>query len=71
MTRNDFLEKYNPDNKMTITYRDHVTGEIKKGLLLDTIQRGVVGHEYVNIDNFYNRAFMDNIIDIKDTGKTW
>lgn len=71
MTEEEFLEQYNPNNKMHITYKDHVTGETKKGLLIDTIQIGVLGHKYVNINNFYERAFMDEIISIKDTGQPW
>lgn len=71
MKRTEFLKKYNPHNRMTVIYKDHVTGDKLKGLLLDTIQHGPAGHEYVNIDNFYKREFLTNIIDIQDTGEAW
>jgi len=71
MERETFLKEYNPHNKMTITYKDHETGDKIKGLLLDTITKGVAGHSYVNVDNFYKRCFLHNILSLKDTGKAW
>ena len=71
MTRDEFLQQYDPKHKMHVKYRDHVTGEVRKGLLMDTIQTGVYGHSYVNIDNFYCRAFLDDVIEIKSTGVPW
>lgn len=71
MTNKEFYKKYNPDNRMTVTYKDHVTGDTCKGLLLDEVKYGVAGHEYVNVDNFYKRAFLYEVIDIKDTGTPW
>lgn len=67
MTKSEFLKVFeNPRASYRVVYRDKYTRDILKGLLLDGIQLGVDGNEFLFVDNFYKRIRLEDVIEVHE-----
>lgn len=70
MTTKQFQSSYSGTQRCIAIYRT-LDGSELRGLVLDGIQKGLAGIEFIHIDNFHKAITLDNILAVMNTGKSW
>lgn len=71
MTRQEFMNCYDPHHRMSVTYTDLKDGSTRKGIALDAPHATISGIHAVYVGSFANPVKVTQIHKVENTGVHW